>query len=624
LRGAPRQRWPRLSAFAIALLLLATACATPVGVKRADPEVVRRNLTRNVLSNGEPSAPTLWTLQRLGLGDRFEADPAATLALLHQGLGAGEQDDRLFALAELSALHGDREGDRSWQLASAVYAYAYLFPGPGRSGPDASDPRLRLALDLYNRGLAVGFASADGSEVLIEAGRHPLPFGELIVRVDPGETDWAGWRLDRFAPAADFEVRGLRNRYRDPGIGAPLAASLARQEGVELPPGAARIPPRLKVPATLVLRLDDPRAALASGQLSGQLELATRDSRRTVRIDGRELPLEFETTVSLAYTLEGSPIFDFDIAGFRSADFLPSGVKLAPDRISMLEPYRPGRIPLVLVHGTASSPATWAEMVNELQNDPGIAAHYQIWLFLYNTSNPVVYSASLLRDGLTALVAQLDPAGTDPALRRMVVMGHSQGGLLTKLMAVSSGQRFWQNVSDAPFEDAKLEPETRELLGHALFFEPLPFVSRVIFLATPHHGSYRSTPRIGELIARLVKLPGSLAKAGLELFSNDPNSRFKLRMGRMPTSVDNMTAGNPFIAALNDRPIAAGVGSNSVIGVLGDGPVEAGADGVVEYRSAHLDGVDSEKVVRSGHSVQNNPDAIEEVKRILRLHAAGP
>jgi hypothetical protein len=66
------------------------------------------------------------------------------------------------------------------------------------------------------------------------------------------------------------------------------------------------------------------------------------------------------------------------------------------------------------------------------------------------------------------------------------------------------------------------------------------------------------------------------------------------------------------------------VGSNSVIGVLGEGPVEQGADGVVEYRSAHLDGVDSEKVVRSGHSVQNNPDAIEEVKRILRVHAAAP
>ena len=613
----------KLERIAVLVLLLCVGCATPIGVKRANPETVRSNLTRNVLSNGEPSAPSLWTLQRLGLRERFEKDPAATLATLHQGLGAVGDEDRLFALAELSFLHGERSRDRSWQLASAVYAYAYLFPGPGRPVPEPSDPRFRLALDLYNRGLAEGLASADGSEVLIEAGPHALPFGEVTVSVDPAETNWAGWRLDRFASAADLEVRGLRNRYRHPGIGAPLAARLAQPEGSPLPPGAARIPPRLKVPVTAVLRLDDPRAGLLSGRLDGRLELATQDERRTVTIDGRELPLEFETTAALAYMLEGAPIWDFDLAGFRSADFMPTGVgvQLAQDRLSMLDPYRPGRIPLVLVHGTLSSPATWAEMVNELQNDPGIAAKYQIWLFLYNTSNPILYSASLLREALITLVAQLDPAGKDAALRRMVVMGHSQGGLLTKLMAVSSGQRFWQNVSDTPFDQMKLEPETRDLLASSIFFEPLPFVSRVVFLATPHRGSYRSSFRIGELVSRLVKLPANFVKVGLQLASGDPKTQALSRMRRMPTSVDNMTAGNPFIEAINDLPIAKGVGSNSVIGVLGDGPPEQGADGVVEYRSAHLDGVDSEKVVNSSHSVQNNPDAIEEVKRILRAHA---
>jgi hypothetical protein len=121
-----------------------------------------------------------------------------------------------------------------------------------------------------------------------------------------------------------------------------------------------------------------------------------------------------------------------------------------------------------------------------------------------------------------------------------------------------------------------------------------------------------------------VQLPATITKLALEVASADPKSQAKFRMSRMPTSVDNMTAGNPFIAALNDLPIAPGVKTNSVIAVKDEGPVEDGADGVVEYRSAHLDGVESEKVVRSGHSVQNNPDAIEEVKRILRVHAATP
>ena len=55
----------------------------------------------------------------------------------------------------------------------------------------------------------------------------------------------------------------------------------------------------------------------------------------------------------------------------------------------------------------------------------------------------------------------------------------------------------------------------------------------------------------------------------------------------------------------------------------GDGPLDADGDGVVRYPSAHLDGVASELVVHhSGHSVQEQPAAIEEVRRILLEHAA--
>jgi hypothetical protein len=41
---------------------------------------------------------------------------------------------------------------------------------------------------------------------------------------------------------------------------------------------------------------------------------------------------------------------------------------------------------------------------------------------------------------------------------------------------------------------------------------------------------------------------------------------------------------------------------------------------VVTYKSAQIDGVASELVVRSGHSVQANPHTVGEVRRILLLH----
>jgi hypothetical protein len=84
-----------------------------------------------------------------------------------------------------------------------------------------------------------------------------------------------------------------------------------------------------------------------------------------------------------------------------------------------------------------------------------------------------------------------------------------------------------------------------------------------------------------------------------------------------------MTPGNRFIQNLASLPIADGVVAHSIIAVEGDGPVKEGGDGVVKYVSAHIDGVASEKVVRSSHSVQGNPETIQEVKRILIEHAKG-
>jgi hypothetical protein len=92
-------------------------------------------------------------------------------------------------------------------------------------------------------------------------------------------------------------------------------------------------------------------------------------------------------------------------------------------------------------------------------------------------------------------------------------------------------------------------------------------------------------------------------------------------VGNVPTSITNMTPGNPFIKGLASIPIADGVVAHSIIAVEGDGSLDEAGDGVVKYKSAHIDGVASEKIVRSSHSVQGNLETIQEVKRILIEHA---
>ena len=200
----------------------------------------------------------------------------------------------------------------------------------------------------------------------------------------------------------------------------------------------------------------------------------------------------------------------------------------------------------------------------------------------------------------------------------MVVIGHSQGGLLTKLMAVNSGNRFWENVTTDPFETVEMAPETRELLRDAIFFQPVPTVERVVFIATPHRGSYQATGWVLNIIRRMVNLPGTLVSQFQDLLKGQTFSHFG--MSQLPTSVDNMSAGHPFLKALNELPIDSRIHAHSIIAVLGEDPITGKTDGVVAYESAHIEGVESEKIVRSGHSTQGHPETVEEVRRILIEH----
>jgi len=618
-QGRARGRWGPWSL--LALLVLAGGCASPVGVDRAHPREVYRELTRSVVSGPVPSAPTLELLTRLGLRDGFEEDPDATLAALRAGLGGDDDADRLYALSELHFRRAEDTDRADHALAAAVFAWAFLFDRAPDEALQPFDPRVGVARNVYNIGLTRGLEGPDG-EVLLESGSHALPFGSLAISVDPAQKVWAGRQLVRFLPATAVHVRGLANRYRQAGIGAPLSAIRGDVVGRE-PPGAHRVAPRLQVPVTAVLRLPDARAGIAEGAIAGDIEIFTRDERPVLEIAGRRVPLERETSSSLAYTLEGAPIWDFGVRGFRIGDFMTTG---PVERLYFLRPFQPGRIPLVLVHGTFSSPATWAQVVNELDNDPIVSERYQIWLFIYNSGNPIAYSSGILAQSLRDVVHEVDPEETDPALRRMVVVGHSQGGLLTKALTVRSGDAFWRQVTERPFDDMDFEPDVREVARRSLFFEPVPGVARVVFMSTPHGGSYLSDFAPAAWASRIMKFPLTITRFTVDLASQSDDAELRRRLARPPSSLDNMRAGNPFLETLRTLPIDPRIAAHSIIPVLGDGPLEKEGDGVVRYPSAHIEGVVSEKVVRgSGHSVQERPEGIRELRRILLEHLeAGP
>ncbi len=569
-----------------------------------------RSLTASVLSTDHPSEYSEQLLTRLGLVERFDKDPELVLAAL-RGPGEGLSREYLFVLSELSFYHATKSQKPEYFLASAVYAWAFVLGRTDEARIDPIDPRLRLAANLYNLGLAQGLAGAEEASVVLESGSRALPFGKIEISVDEATLLWSGYRMVRFVSLGEFKVRGFLNRYRQAGIGAPLAAELAPAgEGPEAEVARKRIPPRLKVPVTAVLRFEDVSTGIATGNLRGRIMVHAADAATTVDL-GRNVPLELEPTAALAYTLEGAPVWDTEIGAFLSA-FKPP----FPEGLIMMHPYRPGRVPVVLVHGTASSPARWADIINELQNDPKLRGRVQFWLFTYNTSNPILLSASDLRLGLQRIRKEMDPDGRDPALDQMVVIGHSQGGLLTRLMVTDSGTRFWDSFSDVPFDKVEMSPEARALMQRSGFFEHLPFVTRVVFIATPHRGSFRVSSFVLGVVRKLVTLPLTVMNTFTELGAQFSSL---LKEG-IPTAVDNMLPGQRFVRTLSSSPIAPGVTAHSIIAVKNDGPPEGQDDGVVKYESAHIDDVVSEKVVHSTHSTQSTPATILEVRRILYEH----
>jgi hypothetical protein len=619
MKGAMRVRKIQLPLGLAIIVFFASGCATPVGVSRLDEQAAHRELNANVLTANKPSSYATQILERTALSHRYQTEPEAVLAELHSGLGKADESERLFALAELSFGYAEKSRNQPYYLASAVYAYAFLFPADPAAAPGRYDPRLRLALDLYNRGVALGLASEAGSEVDLSERRLNLPFGSLNLAVDPTGFSYGGNHLTHFVSLADLKVRGLRNVYRNAGIGAALSAHV---EAAPNDPASRWLPPSAKVPITAFVRFDDPRRALSDGNLHGTVELYDFDQTRSVQVGSYSVPLEADPSAALAYRLEGAPVWDSEIAGFRRGDFSSLGVDLTSNDsgLFLLHAYHPNKIPVVLVHGTASSPARWAQMVNELIGDPAIASRYQIWGFIYNSGNPIALSAMRLRGSLQKFYAAIDPEGNDPALNQMVIIGHSQGGLLTKMTVVDSGTRFWDNFSRIPFDQAQLDPETRDLVARALFVKPLPFVKRVIFIATPHHGSFLASNPLARFARKFINLPGGLAKAAAEAAQLRAPSMLGTPYS-FPTALDNMNASNPFLKTLATLPIAPGVHVNSIIPVKTKGPFQDGNDGVVEYKSAHIEPVESELVVHSGHSTQGTPETIEEVRRILYEHA---
>jgi hypothetical protein len=180
-----------------------------------------------------------------------------------------------------------------------------------------------------------------------------LPFGSLDLQSDPHGFLYGGYHLNQFVSLSDVKVRGLRNTYRHAGIGAAIVGPV---EPTQQNAANRWIPPNAKTAVTAIMRFDGARTAMSSGKVRGALTIYDDSEVSTVRIGAYSVPLESDPSAALAYRLQNSPLWDFEIAGFRGQDFSFLGAGQSDTGgLYMLHPYRPGLIPVVFVHGTASA-----------------------------------------------------------------------------------------------------------------------------------------------------------------------------------------------------------------------------------------------------------------------------
>lgn len=597
-------------------LLLISGCSSEISVVRVGVDG-RLGYGESITSAGI-SQETNNLLGNFLLEEAFEERPGKLVTELERLFRAEPRPAYLAALADCSLNIGlryrkDPDTAIRYHLSAALYSYGYLAALDRPDLKPYNAERLQM-MRIYNlattelfdylhrRGLhlksSFSLSAAGGQRVNFLAPQFELPLA-------PEE-------FEDYLLCADYRTKNLTHISRSFGVGAPLICELT--EHAVKGGGETRFAEQQTLPATLLIRFDMPER----GELTAQLLYLDSRNCETVRLGKYNLPVEQDFSTPLAYMVRNPLPFDYLTYMLR-----PEATRQMQG-LYMFEPFREDRIPVILVHGLMSNIRTWMQLINTLQSDPVLRKHYQFWGFTYSSGNPVLLSAKMLRDDLLLEEERLQESGCSTEMfSRMVIVGHSMGGLVAKTLAMNSGDRLLESVLGADYQEKleNLEPDQRLFVQDMMNFEALPFAKRLVFFAVPHHGSEMAQSWIAHFGSSLIRLPVSLVMRGEGIIKALMDQGvFMPNDTKFATGIDNLDPDNRMLNLLRELPFAPGVVYHSVIGNREEDGVPGGSDGVVPYLSSHLDGAASELVVKSDHSVQVNPLAIQELRRILIEH----
>lgn len=627
----------------LGLVMGLSGCAG-VSVRTTDPADYLAERRSDILTSGELSPATQESLRVLNLD---APSCLADVPMCHHTVATATglyDEQRMASLAELwtqqarqaqkaSSLPGKRTPEEiaAW-IEAARHAWAYLFFTQRPASARAFEDRQVQVRDYYN--YAVQQAATGLFVLRREAGEQtPKQLGVWQL-----STDFSGLWLPahqpsplELVPATALRFSGLRNQYRRDGFGAELVAVFESPEATlgtasepahTMPHDNARVEQSpafqesLFPAVTVVLRFGGSTLQEVLSTTDVQVQALDPYRFRSIDLAGHTVPLagDFSSGYGLWLARSG-----FSTQALRTLVGLSNGI--VKPTIYLMQPYDPNRRTIVMLHGLASSPEAWINVANEVLGDETLRQNYQVWQVYYPTNAPLALNNYAIRQALQATFQHFDPTGSNRASQDVTLVGHSMGGVLARLLVSHSQGQLLGAVSETYGLHAESHPELQAQLRHFVEFEAVPNVSSAIFIAAPHRGTDFANNRVARWAANLITLPFSMLQqfgdVTRKLAQTAPRIG-KESLLRIPNSIDNLSDGDAYVQAAAQLPIAQRVRYHSIIGnTHPERPLQDSSDGIVPYRSAHLSGAASELVVPFGHSVQEHPRAIVEIRRIL-------
>ena len=589
-----------------------------------------------VSSKGPEISDRTWnTLRRFDLEDRYRANCDKCFDHIRERVNEHPDAELIYALSELSYVEGkkaERVGDTNDALnhfgVALTNSYDYLFSDDLGTTRNEYDPQFRAVCDLYNESLEDTLRLLCQENNIQPGQTYKIETGErkFVVRTAM-RGKWKPDEFDHYEFVSDYEIQTLRNRHTTFGLGVPLIA--VRRSPGETDDREKYYPRGLSYSVTALMRCIEPENGTRTGESKTcVLEFFDPLTANQINLADKWVPLETDLTTPLAFFLD-SP--EFRKRNRATEGLLNPNHSQAKRGLYMLEPYDPKRIPVLMVHGLWSSPMTWMDMFNDLRSFPEVRERYQFWFYLYPSGQPFWISATQLRSDLMKMRDAVDPARRDRALDEMVLVGHSMGGLVSRLQTIDSGDDFWRIVSDTPVRNAdqalakiRGPSDDRFKLVSTLFFRPNRSVRRVITIGTPHRGSEFANEYTRWLARKLIKLPSMAVNTGNRLATENPKLFRDTQLLTVANAIDSLAPESPIFPVMMRAKRAPGVKYHNIIGVLENPSLLRGrgrGDGIVDYASAKMDDVESELIVDSDHTnIHMTGKTIFEVRRILLEH----